>query len=165
MDQPLPVQLGDVAVDLITGIKGVITGRRVHQYDCIHLGMELTELTETKTLPDIIWLDEQRVQTVEPGKIPAKPPAQHQVTLGAKVKDTITGFSGQASQIWTGLNGRVAICVDPCKLHENQPVPSYWIDVERIELIKADKPPVSPQSVAPRGAMVGETRELQTRGL
>lgn len=58
------------------------------------------------------------------------------ITLGDRVKDTITGFEGIVIGISSWLNGCRTIGIKPEKLHEGKPIESVWFDEPRIKTIK-----------------------------
>lgn len=59
-----------------------------------------------------------------------------EVELGSKVKDKITAFRGVAVARCVYLNGCVQFEIEPAQLKDGVPQKSYWLDVQRIELIK-----------------------------
>jgi len=59
-----------------------------------------------------------------------------QIDLGAKVKDTITGFSGIVVCLSRWLNGCVRVTVQPQQLKKDgEPKESHTFDTEQLELM------------------------------
>lgn len=73
------------------------------------------------------------------------------IELGNKVRDTVTGFTGivVGKTIWMYGCERSAVQSD--KLHDNKPVDEHWFDDQRLEVLEATEPVISPTSVATSG--------------
>jgi len=57
----------------------------------------------------------------------------NKITLGTKVKDTITGFTGIAIARTEHLNGAPQVCVEGQGLNEDQlPVGEVWFNESRL---------------------------------
>lgn len=55
------------------------------------------------------------------------------IKLGAKVTDSITGFTGIATARTEYLYGCVRVSVEPTELHEGKPVEAQYFDEQRLE--------------------------------
>lgn len=158
------IQLGTKVRDLITGVSGIAVGRTEWLYGCTRIAVESAELTKDGKPSEALWWDEQRVEPVTddapdaPYKkyVPAVP-NQCDITLGSKVKDKVTGFSGIASAKTTWLSGTITITVEPSTLHEGSPVDPHAFESQRIELVEVAVPPMS--SVANKEAPGGPQRD------
>jgi hypothetical protein len=73
------------------------------------------------------------------------------ITLGSKVRDTLTGFTGTATGRTEWLYGCTRICIEPNEMKDGKPIEGVWFDEQRIEVIKPDTPKVSPDSSARKG--------------
>lgn len=145
------IELGSRVRDLITGFEGAVIGRTEWLYGCARIVVEGLELKDGKP-HDPQWFDEQRVEELEQGKYPVSPArCGIDITLGNKVKDKVTGFTGiaVAKTIWS--SGNVTIQIEPTTLEKGEPVPSHAFEYARIEKIEDTKPPVSAQSSATSG--------------
>lgn len=59
--------------------------------------------------------------------------ARREITLGAKVRDAITGFAGVAIGRTVYLNGKVSVQVQPfCLQTSGAPVDAQWFDEDRL---------------------------------
>ena len=56
-----------------------------------------------------------------------------QIKLGAKVRDTITGFAGVATSRTEYLNDGPSIGITGSTLHDGKPVGTEWIPEWRVE--------------------------------
>ena len=90
------------------------------------------------------WLFGSRSTPATPPALP--PPASktvvpvgHDIQLGDKVKDTITGFIGIADCRMHFLNGCVRWNVQPQDLHEGEPIKAHVFDEQQLELLEAKK--------------------------
>lgn len=102
--------LGHIAVDTITGLKGVITASAEMLHSPTRWQLTPTVLKEGKPAEGV-WLDTQRLKV---GKVHTKfEPQVSAVVLGTKAKDTVTGFTGTATARFTYLNGCVRIELQP----------------------------------------------------
>lgn len=154
------IQLGTKVRDLITGMTGIAVGRTEWLYGCSRIAVESIGLKKDGKPSDAVWWDEQRVEPVtdDPADAPYKKykpqkPNQCDITLGSKVKDKVTGFSGIASAKTTWLTGSITITVEPTALHEGKPVDSFAFESQRVELVEVAAPPMS--SVANKKAPGG----------
>jgi len=74
------------------------------------------------------------------------------ISLGSKVKDSMTGFSGIATGRTDWMYGCSRILIQPIKLSKDgKTIESEWFDEQRVELIAERKPKVSAQSKARTG--------------
>lgn len=133
--------LGHIAIDTITGLKGVITAKAEMLYSATRWQLMPTTLKEGKPAEGI-WLDEQRLKV---GKVHTKfteqPPV---VELGIKTKDTVTGFEGIATARFTYLNGCVRIELQP-PAKDNKLVEAAVFDERGLD-VKAKSPGGPPRS-------------------
>jgi hypothetical protein len=133
--------LGHIAIDTITGLKGVITAKAEMLYSATRWQLTPTTLKEGKPAEGI-WLDEQRLKV---GKVHTKvieqPPV---VELGTKTKDTVTGFEGLATARFTYLNGCVRIELQP-PAKDNKLVEAAVFDERGLDA-KAKSPGGPPRS-------------------
>ena len=60
------------------------------------------------------------------------------VKLGTKVKDSVTGFVGFATARCVYLNGCVQFEITPEELKDGVPQKEYWLDEQRVELVKKE---------------------------
>jgi len=58
------------------------------------------------------------------------------ITLGSKVKDRITGFTGIVISRHDYLNGCRRLSVEPQTLHDGKPIEAQCFDVEQLVLVK-----------------------------
>lgn len=73
------------------------------------------------------------------------------IKLGSKVRDSITGFTGIATSRHEYLYGCMQIGITPVELREGKPVETWHFDDQRVELLEAGAPIVSPESTATSG--------------
>lgn len=73
------------------------------------------------------------------------------ITLGSKVQDTITGFTGIAIGRTEWQYGCARICVQSQELHNGEPIPPQTFDEQQLVVIKEELPVVSPDSSAKSG--------------
>lgn len=73
------------------------------------------------------------------------------VSLGSKVRDSISGFTGIATGRSDFQYGCSRILIEPSELHDGKPVEGHWFDEQRVELVEVRKPAVSPVSSARSG--------------
>jgi hypothetical protein len=59
------VNLGDKVRDRINGFTGIVTGRSVYLYGCVHVLVAPTALPADGKHPDSTWIDEDRVEIIE----------------------------------------------------------------------------------------------------
>lgn len=60
----------------------------------------------------------------------------HNIKLGCKARDTISGFSGVVVAITNWLNGCVRITIAPQELKDGKPIDSHTFDVEQVALVE-----------------------------
>lgn len=63
------------------------------------------------------------------------------IKFKAKVKDTITGFTGMVTARCEYLNGCIQYRVSPTIDKDGKMQEDYWIDSEQLEVIKEPKEP------------------------
>ena len=73
------------------------------------------------------------------------------ITLGSVVRDSITGFSGIAVARTEWLYGCSRIGVEPAELRDGKPIETQWFDEQRVVVVEARLPAVSPDSSATSG--------------
>lgn len=154
------IKLGSKVKDMITGYAGIAVGRTEWLYGCNRIVVESDQLKDGKPL-ETQWFDEQRVEHVADTNIPVSPSKQTDITLGSKVKDRVTGFSGLAVAKTEWLSGNVTITIEPTSLHEGKPVDAQGFDVQRVELLETKTPPVSAQSTATAGGPQRDPKEAR----
>lgn len=66
------VNLGDKVRDKISGFEGIATGRTEYLYKCVHILVSHDKLDKDGKIPDGFWLDEDRLEVLERGRIKAK---------------------------------------------------------------------------------------------
>lgn len=147
-----PIECGDKAKDLVTGLEGIVLAIADWQHGCsrIHLGPQ--SLQDGKPA-DVVSFDEARIELIERGVVPAKPLDQDvtKFPMGAKVKDKLTGFSGVIGALERPLTGNVAIMIEPDKLSSSKTVQdSHWFDANRVEVIQPKKPAKTKNKVSGR---------------
>ena len=64
------------------------------------------------------------------------------ITLGDKVKDTITGFEGIVTARCVFINGCIQYCIKPKVDKDGKMIGAEWIDEDRLKIVKKYKPPV-----------------------
>jgi hypothetical protein len=79
------------------------------------------------------WTDEQIAGATQR---PARVEVLQVVTLGSKVRDTITGFEGIATGRSQFLNGCVSVCVTRSEVTKDGEVKLEWFDEQRIEVVE-----------------------------
>ena len=153
------IPLGSKIKDNITGYQGIATARVTHLYGCVHIAIQPQELKDGIPQKERLF-DEQRIQIIERAE---REPQQPKFDLGSTVRDKITGLVGIVT-VWVDeLNGNTTVNITPKILHEGKPVESINLPEDRVELIEATKPEVSPDSSATSGSIEGYSRPSQTR--
>jgi cellulase/cellobiase CelA1 len=84
------------------------------------------------------------------------------ITLGSKVKDIQSGFSGIATARTEYQYGCARICIEPTKLNEGKPIEVQWFDEQRVEVIKEQKPAVSKSNSATSGGPQNDPKSRVT---
>jgi hypothetical protein len=103
--------LGHIAIDTITGLKGVITAKAELLYSPARWQLTPRYFIKDGKPAEGLWLDEHRLKV---GKVHTKfTDPVLTVELGKKAKDTVTGFEGIATARFTYLNGCVRIELQP----------------------------------------------------
>jgi hypothetical protein len=74
-----------------------------------------------------------REATQRPGRVEVLPV----VTLGSKVRDTITGFEGIATGRGVYLNGCVSVCITRSELTKDGEPKVEWFDEQRVEVVES----------------------------
>lgn len=64
----------------------------------------------------------------------------HEISLGSKVRDTISGFKGIVVAKTEWLNGCVRITIAPQALHDGKLIDSATFDSEQVEVLQSAKP-------------------------
>lgn len=154
------IPLGSRVEDIITGFKGVVTARTVWLYGCSRYAVESEELTEGK-LVDPMFFDEQRITQIGESKLNVVPSKEHNIQLGNKVKDRITGFTGVAVGITNWSSGNVTVTIEPTMLKDGKPVDSCGFDVHRVELMEETKPPVAKENTSTTGGPQRDPRQAR----
>ena len=137
------VTLGSAVKDMVSGVEGIAVGRTEWLYGCTRITVEQTKPGKDGTPNDLECFDEQRVEVTKEGKVPHTPAEPCDITLGSKVKDTVTGFTGMAVAKTVWLHGTVSIGIEPTTLHEGKPIQAHEFNVKRVALIETAKPPMS----------------------
>ena len=75
------------------------------------------------------------------------------ITLGSTVKDSITGFTGIASNRMTHLHGCVHIGITPTSLRDGKPIEAEGFDEQRIKVLN-EAPPLPAKPAYPLGSKV-----------
>ena len=73
------------------------------------------------------------------------------ISLGSKVRDSITGFTGIATSRTEYLYGCVHVGISPQELKDGKPIEVQWFDEQRVVVLEAKPPAVSPDSSAVSG--------------
>jgi len=121
--------LGRIALDSITGLKGVVTAKAEFLYGPARIGITPTKLHDGQPIDDV-WVDEPRLKI---GKVHTKVGAMPvTVALGATAKDKVTGFKGIVTGRYTFLNGCIRIEITPEELKDSKPVEPSVFDEQRI---------------------------------
>jgi len=134
--------LGHIAVDRITGLKGIITAVAdfLHSPQRIELSPE--KLHEGAPVKGV-WLDVPRL-LIGKSKIKA-PKFESTVTMGDKVTDNLTGFKGVAVGRFTFLNGCIRIEVASKTLKDGKPVEPEVFDEQRLTGKISEQKPGGPR--------------------
>ena len=61
---------------------------------------------------------------------------EHEISLGSKVKDNITSFTGIVTAVSYYINGCVQYLVRPTKLDEGKIMEAEWIDIQRLKVTR-----------------------------
>jgi hypothetical protein len=137
-------KIGLIALDTITGLKGVITAKA----EFLH-GQPRYELSPNKlhegTLVKPVWLDEPRLKF---GKRSIKfTPIDPVVGLGADTEDPITKMTGVVVGRFVFINGCVRLEVQPKALKDGRPVEPEVFDEGRLapQSANATKNPGGPR--------------------
>lgn len=159
------IQLGRKVKDLVTGYVGVASGRSEWLYGCARIVVEGTETSDGK-VPEPQYFDEQRIEHFDDGPpvlSVVEPPACH-IKLGSKVKDVVTGYQGMAVVKTVWINGRISIGIEPTELKEGKVLETNGFDLERVQLIEEQKPPMSRQNSATSGGPQKDFSPSRTPG-
>jgi len=77
------------------------------------------------------------------------------ISLGDKVRDTITGFEGRVTGRAEYISGCIQYAVTPPVNKDGEMADANWIDEQRIEIIESKsvigRPSGGPQADAPKG--------------
>ncbi len=146
------VNLGSRVRDSLTGFEGVAIARISHLYGCVHIAILPTELKDGSPQKERIF-DEQRVEVLTASDRPAKTPLYE---LGNVVRDTITGLTGVIT-VWADeISNAPLVSITSQSLHEGRPIDSSYLTEGRLELVKATRPAISPDSSATSGSISGD---------
>lgn len=63
-------ELGDKVVDIVTGQNGIVLGKTVYLFGCVHVCVQPQEVKDGKAA-ESIWVDESRVTVLAAGAIKA----------------------------------------------------------------------------------------------
>lgn len=135
--------MGCVAVDRITGLKGVITARAEFLYAPPRYEISPEQMKDGAPVKGV-WLDRQRM-SVGRRKIKA-PSFESTVALGTEVSDTLTQFKGVAVGKFTFLNGCIRIEVASKTMKDGAPIEPEVFDEQRLTGITATTKPGGPRS-------------------
>jgi hypothetical protein len=86
------------------------------------------------------WTDEQIAGATQRRTVEVP----NMVTLGSKVRDTITGFEGIATGRGVYLNGCVSVCITRSELTKDGEPKVEWFDEQRVEVVESGE--MSPSS-------------------
>jgi hypothetical protein len=142
--QKSPITLGCMGKDLVTSYEGVVVAWTEWAYGCDRVVLQAQEMHNGKPV-DSWGCDVQHVQLTKTREEmgfeePLRTPA-HDIPLGSKCKDTITGFEGILVARTTWLSGTVRLTLQPKKLHDGKPVDNDTFDSEQVEVLQVKEPP------------------------
>lgn len=160
------VELGDKVRDVVTGFEGVVASWQKHMHGCDRLVVDPTKLGDDDKPLDGWVLDIMRLTLVEKGILAAIPyPTEwDKLTLGAVVKDRVTGFQGLISVIEITVSGVVMMGVDPAKVDKDgQPAKSAFFHAGRLELVEEKPVPVAPEAPKVKPGGPSERRSASKR--
>jgi hypothetical protein len=133
-------QPGDEAKDLVTGFRGIITSRTTWLHGCDRISITPDKLSKEGSPIKEETFDEQRIEIIKRGKVPAKLPSDDALLalpLGAEAKDMISGFTGIIGAIIVTIGGTIYVQLEPEKLKkEGETFDSEAFNAERIEVVK-----------------------------
>lgn len=134
---------GDEAKDLVTGFKGIITARTAWLHGCDRITITPNKLGSDGRPIKEETFDEQRIEVIKAQKVKCTEPVAdrlRRLSMGAKAKDSVTGFEGIVTSITVMISGDIHVQLEPEKLKKE----GGCFDIEvftadRIEII-APKP-------------------------
>jgi hypothetical protein len=143
--------IGFEVVDVVTGIKGVVTS-----WHEILGGSEQAGVTGEATgdkAADVVSYDVIQLERVANGRlVPRVDALPHSFALGDETSDTITGFTGKIVELVTFLNGCVYASLQP-PVNEKKEFPDkVFLSIARLE-IKAKAVQPKPAVKRPGGPM------------
>jgi hypothetical protein len=160
--QELPVnagvELGDYVKDVVTGFEGIAYARDYHLHGCDRIEVSPTSLDDNGNPKDAFVFDILRLTVIEKGRMACIEPNAHfsAFTMGAKVKDTITGFEGIIGTRTEIVTGLTLIGIMPTVLSKEGALKDAKVfPAGRVELIAEQPVPVAPE--APKGKPGGPT--------
>lgn len=112
-------QPGDLAKDLVTGFTGIITARTTWLHGCDRVAITPNKLGKDGEPIKEASFDEQRVEVIKKGKVPAVLPTAETLLglpLGAEAKDQVTGFTGIISALIVTISGEIYVQIEREKL-------------------------------------------------
>lgn len=130
-------QPGDLARDLVTGFEGVIVTRSTWLHGCDRLTIQPNKLgSDDKPIGEETF-DEDRIEIIQKGMVPSRiANRDHLYPIGAKAKDTVSGFDGIITGLAVGISGRVTVVIEPTKLDKDgKSFPCEAFDATRVEVI------------------------------
>jgi hypothetical protein len=148
-------QPGDEAKDLVTGFKGIITARTTWLHGCDRLSITPTKLGSDGTPIKESTFDEQRIEVIRKGKVPAKLPSDGALValpLGAEAKDKVTGFAGIIAALTVMISGDIYVQIEPEKTKKDG-------DTFEAEAFHADRIEVMKPKPVPRAKKTATTED------
>jgi hypothetical protein len=168
---PLPVELGDLVVDIVTSFRGVVVMWESHLHGCDRLSVEPDTLKPDGETNEINNFDLMRLVVVKKAVIVPIPPKEAfgRHLPGAKVKDDINGLEGIIAVRVTSYTGDVSVLIDPAKMKDDGsgPAKGIFVHADRVTVKEVVPPPVSPATppgYTPGGPVETRARNKPVRG-
>lgn len=161
---------GDEAKDIVTGFRGIITGRTSWLHGCDRITITPSKLGSDGLPIKDQTFDEQRIEVIKANKLKVTPPVAErlsQLALGAEAKDTVTGFTGIIAAVTVLIGGDIHVQLEPEKL--NKDGGTFEIEIFVADRIAVVKPKPVPQakktktSGDPGGPQRGEGTRVRGR--
>lgn len=135
------VKLGNKAKDAASGFTGIVTEMLIQRNGNIMFGI-CPESKEGNQKPDPLFFDWNLVDFVDEGLADRVPEFKHDNLheIGDKVKDEISGYSGEITSKCYYVNGCVLYGVTGEYNREKDKNPHLYFDGDRLKSVKKAKP-------------------------
>lgn len=134
------VECGDTAKCKVTQIGGVVVVRHDYLYGVARIGIQPAGSVGGKP-HEIIHLDLPQAELIEKRTVSREGMvAKHNINLGDKGEDTVSGFEGVCIGIGEWLYSCTRVGLQPRGLQtDGQPIDACWFDDPQVTLIVAEE--------------------------